>query len=126
MFAAELFLIRGPSIVGGRAARKFSSSFLTVLASLVTLLGASAEKTIAGDWPNFRGPNHDGISSETLLADQLKTENIKRLWIKNIGLGCSSVAITKGRLDFGTWEQIFYGEFDGRRDKRVLVKVIGE
>lgn len=36
------------------------------------------------------------------------------------------VAITKGRLDFGTWEQIFYGEFDGRRDKRVLVKVIGE
>jgi secondary thiamine-phosphate synthase enzyme len=36
------------------------------------------------------------------------------------------VAITKGRLDFGTWEQIFYGEFDGRRDKRVLVKIIGE
>jgi secondary thiamine-phosphate synthase enzyme len=36
------------------------------------------------------------------------------------------VAITKGRLDFGTWEQIFYGEFDGRRKKRVLVKIIGE
>jgi len=36
------------------------------------------------------------------------------------------VAITKGRLDFGTWEQIFYGEFDGRRDKRILVKIIGE
>ncbi len=36
------------------------------------------------------------------------------------------VAITEGRLDFGTWEQIFYGEFDGRRDKRVLVKIIGE
>jgi secondary thiamine-phosphate synthase enzyme len=36
------------------------------------------------------------------------------------------VAITKGRLDFGPWEQIFYGEFDGRREKRVLVKVIGE
>ena len=36
------------------------------------------------------------------------------------------VAITKGKLDFGPWEQIFYGEFDGRRDKRVLVKVIGE
>ncbi len=36
------------------------------------------------------------------------------------------VAITKGRLDFGPWEQIFYGEFDGRRRKRVLVKVIGE
>jgi secondary thiamine-phosphate synthase enzyme len=36
------------------------------------------------------------------------------------------VAITKGRLDFGPWEQIFYGEFDGRRPKRVLVKLIGE
>ena len=36
------------------------------------------------------------------------------------------VAITNGRLDFGPWEQIFYGEFDGRRPKRVLVKIIGE
>ena len=36
------------------------------------------------------------------------------------------VAVTDGRLDFGTWEQIFYGEFDGRRRKRVLVKIIGE
>jgi len=38
----------------------------------------------------------------------------------------SVVAITGGQLDFGTWEQIFYGEFDGRRKKRVLVKIIGE
>ena len=36
------------------------------------------------------------------------------------------VAVTEGRLHFGTWEQIFYGEFDGRRKKRVLVKIIGE
>jgi len=36
------------------------------------------------------------------------------------------VAVTDGRLDFGTWEQIFYAEFDGRRRKRVLVKIIGE
>ena len=36
------------------------------------------------------------------------------------------VAITEGKLDFGTWEQIFYGEFDGMRDKRVLIKIIGE
>jgi secondary thiamine-phosphate synthase enzyme len=35
------------------------------------------------------------------------------------------VAITEGKLDFGTWEQIFYGEFDGRREKRILVKIIG-
>ena len=36
------------------------------------------------------------------------------------------VAVTEGRFDFGPWEQIFYGEFDGRRKKRVLVKIIGE
>ena len=36
------------------------------------------------------------------------------------------VAITKGKLDFGPWEEIFYGEFDGKRPKRVLVKIIGE
>ena len=36
------------------------------------------------------------------------------------------VAVTDGNLHFGTWEQIFYGEFDGKRDKRVLVKIIGE
>ncbi len=36
------------------------------------------------------------------------------------------VAITKGKLDLGPWEQIFYGEFDGRRRKRVLVKIIGD
>ena len=35
-------------------------------------------------------------------------------------------AITSGKLDFGTWEQIFYGEFDGKREKRVLIKIIGE
>lgn len=35
------------------------------------------------------------------------------------------VAVTEGKLDFGPWEQIFYGEFDGKRDKRVLVKIIG-
>jgi len=36
------------------------------------------------------------------------------------------VAVTNGRLDFGTWEQIFYGEYDGMRSKRILVKIIGE
>jgi len=36
------------------------------------------------------------------------------------------VAVTKGKLDFGPWEQIFYGEFDGRRRKRVLIKIVGE
>ena len=36
------------------------------------------------------------------------------------------IAITKGKLDFGPWEQVFYGEFDGQRDKKFLVKVIGQ
>jgi len=36
------------------------------------------------------------------------------------------VAITEGEMDFGPWEQVFYGEFDGKRNKRVLVKIIGE
>ncbi len=36
------------------------------------------------------------------------------------------VAITDGKLDFGTWEQIFYGEYDGKRNKRILIKIIGE
>nr|HMT11964.1 secondary thiamine-phosphate synthase enzyme YjbQ [Ignavibacteria bacterium] len=36
------------------------------------------------------------------------------------------IAVTDGELDFGPWEQVFYGEFDGRRNKRVLVKIIGE
>jgi len=36
------------------------------------------------------------------------------------------IAITKGRLDFGPWEQVFYGEFDGKRKKRALIKIIGE
>ncbi|MCB9358883.1 YjbQ family protein [Candidatus Woesearchaeota archaeon] len=36
------------------------------------------------------------------------------------------VAVTDGKLDFGPWEEIFYGEFDGRRDKRIMIKIIGE
>ena len=47
--------------------------------------------------------------------------------IKRTVMGRESVvAVTDGKLDFGTWEQIFYYEFDGKRDKRVLIKIIGE
>ncbi len=47
--------------------------------------------------------------------------------LKRQGMGREVViAVTDGRLDFGRWEQVFYGEFDGRRRKRVLVKIIGE
>ena len=47
------------------------------------------------------------------------------LWRTIMGRA-TTVAITKGELDFGPWETIFYGEFDGQRNKRILVKVIGE
>ncbi len=47
--------------------------------------------------------------------------------LKRTIMGRESVAaITEGKLDFGTWEQIFYAEFDGRRPKRILIKIIGE
>lgn len=47
--------------------------------------------------------------------------------LKRTVMGREAVcAITEGKLDFGTWEQIFYGEFDGKREKRVLIKIIGE
>jgi len=47
--------------------------------------------------------------------------------LKRTIMGREAVAaITRGRLDFGTWEQIFYFEFDGKRDKRVLIKIIGD
>ena len=48
--------------------------------------------------------------------------HIKRQLMGRAGV----VAITEGKLDFGTWEQIFYGEWDGRRPKRILIKIIGE
>ena len=51
----------------------------------------------------------------------------RRAYIKRQVMGREVVvAITDGKLDFGPWEQIFYGEFDGRRKKRVLIKIIGE
>jgi hypothetical protein len=72
---------------------KFASSSLTVLALVVAIAAAAPQECIAADWPNFRGPNHNGISTETLPSHQLKAENIKPLWMKNIGYGCSSVAV---------------------------------
>ena len=47
-------------------------------------------------------------------------------WLMSNGQIGDVVAVTNGQLDFGPWEQIFYGEFDGKRRKRVLVKIIGE
>ncbi len=56
-----------------------------------------------------------------------KTENNADAHLKRTIMGRQVVvAVTDGHLDFGPWEQIFYGEFDGMREKRVLVKIIGE
>jgi secondary thiamine-phosphate synthase enzyme len=67
---------------------------------------------------------HDPISrySHNLSGEDNADAHIKRQIMGREVV----VAITQGKLDFGTWEQIFYGEFDGGRRKRVLVKIIGE
>ena len=65
-----------------------------------------------------------GRQVETYYAIFNAIEN--RSLTQVVDLGCNVAALAGGRLDFGTWERIFYGEFDGRRRKRVLVKIIGE
>ena len=99
-----------------------SSALIVANGHLVNVAGGSV-LNIAGNIDALSIPN-------TVAVDQTYFD---RLGIK--GLGASAeirdqkvevVAVTKGKLDFGPWEQIFYGEFDGNRPKRVLVKVIGE
>lgn len=63
----------------------------------------------------------------TLYRHNLTGEDNGHAHIKRTIMGRESiVAVTEGKLDFGPWEQIFYGEFDGMRPKRVLIKIIGE
>jgi outer membrane protein assembly factor BamB len=67
-----------------------------ILLSVLLVMAGLTEQARAADWPNFRGPNHNGISSEKLhLAESTA---VRPLWQKNIGVGCSSVAIVGGRL----------------------------
>ena len=65
---------------------------------------------------------HDDVYSHNETGEDNGDAHIKRQVMGREVV----VAITNGRLDFGPWEQIFYGEFDGRRKKRVLVKVVGD
>jgi secondary thiamine-phosphate synthase enzyme len=65
---------------------------------------------------------HDAVYRHNETGEDNGDAHIKRQFMGREVV----VAVTKGRLDFGPWEQIFYGEFDGCRRKRVLVKVIGE
>ena len=62
-------------------------------------------------------PDHEDTIGEDIIDAHMKRQLMGREVV---------VAVTEGRLDFGHWENIFYGEFDGRRRKRVLVKIIGE
>ena len=81
-------------------------------------LHADLEKWLEGLAP------HEPISRwmHNLTGEDNADAHLKR---EVLGRGVV-VAVTEGKLDLGTWEQIFYGEFDGRRRKRVLVKIIGE
>jgi secondary thiamine-phosphate synthase enzyme len=81
-------------------------------------LHADLEKWLEGLAP------HEPISQ---WQHNLTGEDNADAHLKREVLGRSVVvAVTQGKLDFGTWERIFYGEFDGRRRKRVLVKILGE
>ena len=83
-----------------------------------------------------RGLHHDYKVWLERLAPHAPTENYRHnltgedngdAHIKRQIMGREVVvAVTRGQLDFGPWEQIFYGEFDGRRRKRILIKIIGE
>jgi secondary thiamine-phosphate synthase enzyme len=67
------------------------------------------------------------VSDNKKYFHNLTGENNASAHLKRTIMGREAVlAVTKGKLDLGPWEQIFYGEFDGQRPKRVIVKIIGE
>jgi secondary thiamine-phosphate synthase enzyme len=82
-----------------------------------TLLRACSSTTTPASGPGRSGGRLHNRTGEDNADAHLKRQVMGREVV---------VAVTNGRLDFGTWERIFYGEFDGRRRKRVLVKIIGE
>ena len=90
---------------------------------LVNAMHISASVYINDDWLEELAPHepvehyHHNKTGEDNADAHLKRQIMGREVV---------VAVTKGKLDFGPWEQIFYGEFDGRRKKRVLIKIIGE
>ena len=80
--------------------------------------------TTKSGWATSRVAPHDPVSQyqHNRTGEDNADAHIKRQIMGREVV----VAVTEGRLDFGKWEQIFCGEFDGRRRKRVLVKIIGE
>ncbi len=75
-----------------------------------------------GRWLEKLAPHEPGLYRHNLTGEDNADAHHKRQVMGREVV----VAVTAGRLDFGPWERIFYGEFDGRRRKRVLVKIIGE
>jgi secondary thiamine-phosphate synthase enzyme len=73
-------------------------------------------------WLEENIPHDPRLYKHNLTGEMNADAHIKRQFMGREVV----VAVTEGRLDFGPWEQIFYGEFDGRRKKRVLVKILGE
>ncbi len=73
-------------------------------------------------WLEEHIPHDPSLYKHNLTGEKNADAHIKRQFMGRE----VTIAVTNGRLDFGPWEQIFYGEFDGRRDKRVLIKIIGE
>lgn len=77
-----------------------------------------------GEQPNYISRSSK-VKESTCLINPMHINAYSHLWRTIMGRE-TIVAITNGKLDLGTWEQLFYGEFDGQREKRVLIKVIGE
>ncbi|UCF71226.1 MAG: YjbQ family protein [candidate division WOR-3 bacterium] len=73
-------------------------------------------------WLEHNIPHDPKLYRHNLTGEMNADAHIKRQFMGREVV----VAVTRGRLDFGPWEQIFYGEFDGRRKKRVLIKIVGE
>ena len=80
-------------------------------------LHADFVKWLEDNIPHAPGQYKHNLTGETNADAHLKRQFMGREVV---------VAVTDGKLDFGPWEQIFYGEFDGKRKKRVLIKIVGE
>jgi len=93
-----------------------ASVFITTMSRDCTQITRSGWR----NWPRLIR-RHSGISTTARAEDNADAHHKRQIMGREV-----VVAITAGKLDFGPWEQIFYGEFDGRRPKRVLIKVIGE
>ena len=79
-------------------------------------------RTLKNGWKGWLQKNLTDSTSHNRTGEDNADAHLKRQIMGRETV----VAVTKGKLDFGPWEQIFYGEFDGRRRKRVLVKIVGD